>query len=214
MTRHQPRQAVGQARVRSANVWLEVHPGRRRRLGQRVAVSFRCRGILLVLLMGWILFSGCGQSSSEATRQGLVVEPKVTSAQPRLRTMKVWLGAHELTTEVALTAQERETGMMFRTNIAEDEAMLFVFPRPGQVAFWMKNVPIPLSCAYIDPEGMILELHDLEPHNEESVRASSFRIQYVLETAQSWFERKGVGTGTVVRTERGSLPETFGTGGR
>lgn len=100
---------------------------------------------------------------------------------------------------------------MFRTNITENEGMLFVFPRPGQAAFWMKNVPIPLSCAYIDPDGVILELHDLEPHNEETVNARSDRIQYVLETKHGWFERQGVGTGTVVRTERGTLRETFGT---
>jgi uncharacterized protein len=156
---------------------------------------------------------GCGQSSSEVGRQ-LGLRPAIESAQPRLPTLKVWLGPHELTAEVARAPRERETGMMFRTNIAENEGMLFVFPRPGQVGFWMKNVPIPLSCAYIDPDGVILELHDLEPLKEETVNSRSYRIQYVLETARGWFERQGVGTGTVVRTERGTLQETFGTSPR
>jgi uncharacterized protein len=161
---------------------------------------------LWMLLM--LVLAGCGQSTPVAGREVAGVnEP--SRAQPRLATMKVWLGVHELKAEVARTAREREVGMMYRTNVAEDEGMLFVFPRAGQVSFWMKNVPIPLSCAYIDPEGVILEIHELEPHNEKSVPAKSFQIQYVLEVAGGWFERHGVSTGTLVRTERGSMRETF-----
>jgi uncharacterized protein len=174
----------------------------------------RAVGWPVLVWMGLVLVAGCGPSSSGATGTGAgrVATNEIREAQPRLATVRVWLGAHELTAEVARTPRELETGMMFRTNIAEDEGMLFVFPRAGQVAFWMKNVPIPLSCAYIDPEGVILELHDLEPHEETAVEAGSYRIQYVLETARGWFDRHGVGTGTVVRTERGTLRESFGTG--
>jgi uncharacterized protein len=186
---------------------MNVRQNRKAAKERGLTWAVRWSGLTALL---WVLVSvGCGQSSSGAGRE---LEPGsgITAAQPRLTTLKVWLGAHELTAEVARTPRERETGMMFRTNIAENEGMLFVFPRPGQVAFWMKNVPIPLSCAYIDPDGVILELHDLEPHNESTVKADSYRIQFVLETARGWFERHGVGTGTVVRTERGTLRETFG----
>lgn len=123
--------------------------------------------------------------------------------------MKVWLGPHELTAEVALTERQRTAGMMFRTNITDSEGMLFVFPYAAQVSFWMKNVPIPLSCAYLSPEGVILELHQLEPHNETPVLAEARQVQFVLETAQGWFERHQVGVGTLVQTEKGSLQETF-----
>ena len=63
-----------------------------------------------------------------------------------------------------------QTGMMFRTNLAENAGMLFVLPMPQQASFWMKNCPLPLSAAYIDPEGVILEIHDLQPHNTNSRR--------------------------------------------
>jgi uncharacterized protein len=210
MTRDEPRGAVESARAVSAGSGQEIRALRRRCVAKGEGLSLRAGGLLIVVLLGWSLISGCGQSSSGAAGQGSVAGVNHGSAQPRLRTIQVWLGAQELTAEVARAAHEREKGMMFRTNIAEDEGMLFVFPRPGQVAFWMKNVPIPLSCAYIDPEGVILELHDLEPHEEETVKAQSYRIQYVLETARGWFERHGIGTGTVVRTEQGTLQETFG----
>jgi uncharacterized membrane protein (UPF0127 family) len=78
----------------------------------------------------------------------------------------------------------------------------------------MKNTLVPLSAAYINPEGVILEVHDLEPHNTNSVVAASDRVQFVLETSRAWFQRHGVREGMVVRTERGSLQETFFPRGR
>jgi uncharacterized membrane protein (UPF0127 family) len=130
-------------------------------------------------------------------------------AQPRLPTIKIWLGAQELITEVAATHTQVATGMMYRTNILENEAMLFVFGRPHQAAFYMRNVPIPLSCAYIDSEGTILELHDMKPHEEAPIVAATDQVQFVVETKNGWFKRNHISTGTVVRTERGSLRETF-----
>ena len=132
-----------------------------------------------------------------------------SQAQPRLPTLKLWLGAEEMVAELALTGPQMQTGMMFRTNMEENAGMLFVFPRAHQAAFWMKNTFVPLSAAYIDPEGVILEIHPLEPHNTNSVVAGSDRIQYVLETPQGWFERHNLHTGSVVRTEAGSLRQTF-----
>jgi uncharacterized protein len=151
---------------------------------------------------------GCKQAASSAT------EPEVSSrlpaaAQPKLQTMKLWLGAEEMVAELALTSEQVQTGMMFRTNMAENASMLFVFAQPHRAGFWMKNCPLPLSAAYIDPEGVILEIRELQPHNTNSVVASSDRVQFVLETNQGWFERHKVSAGMVVRTERGSLMETF-----
>jgi hypothetical protein len=132
-----------------------------------------------------------------------------TNAQPKLRTVKLWLGAQELIAEVALTGIEQQTGMMFRTNIAENEGMLFVFAQPHRASFWMKNTLIPLSCAYIGSDGAILEIHELKPRDETSVAAASDGVQFVLETKQGWFQRNNVGVGAVVRTESGSLMDTF-----
>ena len=123
--------------------------------------------------------------------------------------MKLWLGSQELVAELALTPKQREIGMMFRTNIAENEGMLFVFALPWRVSFWMTNVPISLSCAYIDPEGEILEIRDMKAHDPTPIISQTERIQYVLETKQGWFERNKVGVGSMVRTEHGSLDETF-----
>jgi len=117
--------------------------------------------------------------------------------------------AGEMVAELALTARQVQTGMMFRTNLAENAGMLFVFSVPHRASFWMKNCPLPLSAAYLDPEGVILEIHDLQPHNTNPVAASSERVQFVIEANQGWFQRHQVKEGMVVRTEHGTLLETF-----
>ena len=151
---------------------------------------------------------GCKQTPAPAAEP--VAERKLpTAAQPKLQTMKLWLGAEEMVAELALTAEQTQTGMMFRTNLAENAGMLFVFPMPHRASFWMMNCPLPLSAAYIDPDGVILEIHDLQPHNTNTVEAASDHVQFVLEANQGWFGRHHVTTGMVVRTERGPLLETF-----
>jgi uncharacterized membrane protein (UPF0127 family) len=130
-----------------------------------------------------------------------------------LRTIKLWLGAEEMTAEVAMTAQEITTGMMFRTNIETNAGMLFLLGPPVQPAFWMKNCPLPLSAAYIDPAGTILEMHELHAQDTNPVVANAKNVQYVLETSQGWFEQHHIANGTLIRTERGSFPKTFAARG-
>ena len=150
-----------------------------------------------------------GATNAEVTDQVSLEDFLPKQAQPKLPTMKVWLGAEELITELALTGQQQTAGMMFRTNMPENTAMLFVHPTPRQASYWMMNCFVPLSVAYIDTDGVILEIHDLHPHNTNSVVSTATNVRFGLETPQGWFQRHNVSTGAVVRTERGSLAETF-----
>lgn len=173
----------------------------------RVAPSLAvaCGGFLLIAAT---VGGGCDKSPAPSTNS----EPALslpTQAQPKLQTLKLWLGAEQMEAELALTAAQQQAGMMFRTNITDQAGMLFVFRVPDRASFWMKNCPLPLSAAYIDPDGVILEIHDLQPENTNTVVADTDRIQFVLETSQGWFSRHNVNTGAVVRTERGGLAETF-----
>lgn len=162
-----------------------------------------------------LLFTGCTERETDVNASDLPQRPTQdlpalpTQAQPRLATMKLYVGAEELTAEIASRPQEIITGMMFRTNVVDGDSMLFVSPQPHQAAFWMMNCPTPLSCAYIDPEGIIQEIHAMEPFNTNSIQADSHNILFVLETAEGWFDRHNVRTGMLVRTESGSLIETF-----
>jgi uncharacterized membrane protein (UPF0127 family) len=126
-------------------------------------------------------------------------------AQPKLPTTKLWLGSQELVAELAQTSSQIASGLMFRTNLGPNEAMLFVFATPWRASFYMKNTLIPLSCAYIDSKGVILETHDMKPLDETTIYAASTNIQFVLEVRQGWFKTNQIGEGTLVRTENGPL---------
>ena len=111
-------------------------------------------GKFTMLLLAAAFWAGCQKSADVAPAPSLDdLLPK--QAQPKLPTMKIYLGAEALDAELALNDQQRTTGMMFRTNIQETDAMLFVFPRPFQASFWMKNCPASLSAASVGPDGVI-----------------------------------------------------------
>ena len=174
-------------------------------------------GLLLALLAG----AGCNKTDPMSNAGNTIAATNTTAsqtsiedllpkqAQPKLPTVKVWVGAEELVTEVALTGPQQMTGMMWRTNMPENTAMIFPHPAPRQAGYWMKNCYVPLSIAYIDTAGVILEIHDMKPHDTNSVVSAATNVRFALETPQGWFQRHNVNPGAVVKTERGSLAETF-----
>lgn len=131
-------------------------------------------------------------------------------AQPKLATVKLWIGSKEIDAEMCLTLSQVATGLMFRPGITNDESMLFVFPKPQQLAFYMKNVGFDIDAAYIDGGGVIQQIVRLKKMDETPVPSASNEIQFVLETAPGWFERNGIGVGALVKTPRRSLREEFG----
>ncbi len=181
----------------------------RRRIRQIVRVKIENYPALMLaalLAAGW--FAGCAKSSPPAAPVAAWPgEP--THAQPKLRTMKIYLGAETFDAELALTPMEEMTGMMFRTNIQETDAMLFTLPVPQQASFWMKNCPESISAAYITPDGVIREIHHLEQNDTNAVLAARDDIQFVLETKDGWFTRHNIGVGTVIQTEKGPLAAVF-----
>ncbi len=163
---------------------------------------------ILALFLLAALLAGCKKNETDVAPLSIDDSPP-THAQPKLPTMKIYLGAETLDAELALTEKEEATGMMFRTNIQETDSMLFVLPYQMRASFWMKNCPESISAAYISPDGVIQEIHHLEKNDTNAVLAASDNIQFVLETKDGWFARHNVNTGTVIRTEKGSLAETF-----
>jgi uncharacterized membrane protein (UPF0127 family) len=178
-----------------------------------------------VVLAGTVSWAGCAEKSpspgtvnaSNGSVSSSPTNPAAPSsawspsqAQPKLKTTKLYIGAEVITAELALTDPQVRTGMMFRTSMKEDEGMLFVFAYPHRTAFYMKNTTIPLTAAYIDPDGTILELVDLHPKVETPVEAAADNIQFVLEMNRDWFKRHNISTGAVISTEFGPLRKMFG----
>ncbi|MFO1284278.1 MAG: DUF192 domain-containing protein [Burkholderiales bacterium] len=114
-----------------------------------------------------------------------------------LPTTRLSVGPHAITAEVARTPGERQTGLMFRFSLPADHGMLFVFAESETRGFWMRNTYIPLSIAFIDAAGRILNIEDMAPHDERS-HLSHGPALYALEMRKGWFEARGIGAGARV----------------
>jgi len=100
--------------------------------------------------------------------------------------------------ELAQTPNEQEQGLMFREHLPENQGMLFVYPYPQILSFWMRNTFIPLDIAFIDHKGLIVSIQQMEPLVEEKSYVSPVPAQYALEMNQGWFERNNVHVGDQV----------------
>ena len=164
-------------------------------------------------MLAALLSVSCSKSETPAAPAALTLDDILPKhAQPKLPTMKIYLGAETLDAELALTEQQEMTGMMYRTNIQDSDAMIFVLPQPQRANFWMKNCPESISAAYITTDGTIQEIHHLEKNDTNGVVAARDDIRFVLETQDGWFDHHHIATGTVMRTEKGTLAETFLSG--
>jgi uncharacterized membrane protein (UPF0127 family) len=108
------------------------------------------------------------------------------------------VGSHTVTVEVADTAMKREQGLMHRNHLPEMHGMLFVFDAPRKVCFWMRDTPLPLSIAFLDARGRIVNTQDMEPLSE-ALHCAPSEVTQALEMNQGWFERHGVKAGDKVQ---------------
>ena len=121
-----------------------------------------------------------------------------TSPQMNLPRTTLTIGIHQIQAQVAQTPDQHATGLMFRTDMAQQEGMLFVFKAPSQQCFWMKNTLIPLTAAFVADDGTIVNLENMQPQTKES-HCSTKPVRYVLEVNQGWFAKKGIKAGAQLR---------------
>jgi uncharacterized membrane protein (UPF0127 family) len=106
-------------------------------------------------------------------------------------------GIHLIQAEVANTFDTRMTGLMHRKKLGANTGMLFVFPDVARHCMWMKNTFVPLSVAFIDERGVILNIADMQPQTEDSHCATA-PARFALEMNQGWFAAKGVKPGAKI----------------
>jgi len=107
----------------------------------------------------------------------------------------LFAGIHRIEVEVASTPERREVGLMHRAVMPMQHGMLFVFPNASRHCMWMKNTPLPLSVAFLDEAGRIINIEDMMPLTEESHCAAK-AARYALEMNQGWFKARGLAAGT------------------
>ena len=114
----------------------------------------------------------------------------------------------EVRAEIADDLIEQSRGLMHRTALAEDRGMLFVYDEERERSFWMKNTQIPLSIAYMDSEGRIVDIQDMKPLDDDPPHyVSAEPARYALEVNRGFFEERNVEVGDTARLP-GSLRRT------
>ncbi len=144
------------------------------------------------ILASFLLLLVAGCTGEEATPDTAATS---SSGEPSVVAIDASGGEKvEVEVEIADEAVERQRGLMERTELAENAGMLFVFDREQPLSFWMKNTLIPLSIAYIDDDGRIVDIENMQPLDETG-HPSDEPVMYALEVNQGFFEERGVEVG-------------------
>ena len=117
-----------------------------------------------------------------------------TLAQAQMPRIELSASFHRIDAEVAADQQNRMQGLMNRRSMAANQGMLFVFTHPDRHCMWMRNTLLPLSVAFLDEQGRILNIEDMKPQTENNHCASS-PARFALEMNQGWFASKGIKVG-------------------
>ena len=142
----------------------------------------RFRPLIAVLALAATTASAFAQEPNGGQPQSLPIVP-------------IHIGAATLKTEIAATSAQQERGLMYVTKLGDNDGMIFLLPTVTTATFWMKNTLIPLSVAFIDKNGVILEIHDMKALDETITRSDSDQVAYALETNLHWFALNGVKPG-------------------
>ena len=127
----------------------------------------------------------------------MAVAAPSTARAAELPSRTLTIGKQKLVVEVVTTPEQRATGLMNRFSLQPDHGMLFVFDRPQPLSFWMKNTYIPLSIAFLDENGTILNIEDMQPQ-DESTHWSKGNALYAIEMKRGWFAGKQIEAGAKV----------------
>lgn len=107
-------------------------------------------------------------------------------------------GMFRIQVEVAHTDASRQLGLMNRREMPAHNGMVFVFPQDARHCMWMRNTFIPLSVAFLDEQGRILNIADMQPQTEDSHCAAA-PARFALEMNQGWFRERGLKPGDAIR---------------
>lgn len=122
----------------------------------------------------------------------------LAETQQKFPTTTLTAGMYVIQAEVAATPDQREQGLMFRKQMAQNDGMVFLFGGPAKVCMWMKNTLIPLSVAFLDKNGKVVNIEDMQPQSLTS-HCSKEYVPYALEMNLGWFKQKNIKPGSIIK---------------
>ena len=115
-------------------------------------------------------------------------------AQAAMPMMELTAGFHRIEAEVAATDQNRQYGLMDRKAMPPQHGMLFVFNHENTHCMWMRNTLLPLSVAFMDASGAIINIEDMQPQTEDN-HCARRPARFALEMNLGWFAQRGIKPG-------------------
>ena len=115
-------------------------------------------------------------------------------AQVAMPVVELSAGMYRIEAEVAANDQNRQTGLMNRKTMPAQRGMLFVFPQERPHCMWMRNTLIPLSVAFIDADGYIINIENMQPQTDDN-HCAKVPARYALEMNEGWFAQRGIKPG-------------------
>jgi uncharacterized membrane protein (UPF0127 family) len=154
---------------------------------------------LSIVALTVLLVAGAAIMQSPQVRaSGESGEPMILPVDPSPLVVETDDGSRSFTIEVADEDIERSAGLMFRTEMADDHGMLFVFEQSRRVAFWMKNTPLPLDLVFVREDGTIAAIMSGEPQST-AVISPDADVRFVLELKAGTAQKAGIGDGDRLR---------------
>lgn len=184
--------------------WMHDNPDRP---GSRRGLHGGLSPLLTLFVAALIACGGAAGEDGDSERtgasspaQGTAMDQETTDS-PRfgpggqlIRVVDVSVGGVPISVEIADTPALRETGLMHRDSLPANHGMLFVYADEQMRSFWMRNTKIPLDIAFIDRNGSIVNIEQMEAQTDENT-ISTAPAMYALEMSLGWFEANGVGIG-------------------
>ena len=116
----------------------------------------------------------------------------------------IQIGGNQVFVEIAATRESRRTGLMHRQSLKPNEGMLFIFPKPKILRFWMKDTPLSLDIGFFSKDGVLLKYVTMEPDGDKTIHQSPKPALYALEMNKGWFKSNKIAVGSklVLRQHR------------
>lgn len=136
------------------------------------------KAVIIIFLVTIILIMGA-KLLNKPLRQGLVT-----------------IGGKTIKVEVAQNIEEKEKGLSGRAGLPEGTGMLFVFPKPDDYGFWMKNMNFPIDIIWIGRDFKIVDIStEISPSTFPKTFLPKEPAQFVLEVNSGWAEQNKVAVG-------------------
>lgn len=146
-------------------------------------------------LFGAALLAGAGFAFVACAKEPAPAAAVAAAPKTVADFFPIGVGGKTVRMQLAVRLPEMQRGLMERRDLGRDDGMLFVYEKPQQMSFWMRNTPTALDIGFFNAAGVLEEIYPLHPFDERTVSSRGTRLRFALETNQGWYAANGIKPG-------------------